>query len=215
MYLYFLRIFWTFSVFYFSGGQNHKPIEQNHRSMQQKKIKDIMDKIKDLAAHENSVPLKIIALIGKTYCNGEGKNRKLGKIFSDIYDQGDDYVATKEISVEKAVMIKNVPILSFSRRGMDFLMQLLRDHVSTPGRDSIATLERKITPTPISWLGGTKYDFKECLEKTILEIFTVHNIPPEAIPPQGAQVKGGLGYDGVGGYPLRKGGDVVLDTTHR
>ena len=200
----------------FKGGHNKKPIEQNHRTRQQRKVHDIIDSIKDRANDEITTPLKLIALIGKIWCNGEGKNKKLGKIFSDIYEQGNDYVApSKEISVEKAVMIKNVPILSFSRRGMEFLMLMLRDHVNTPGRDSITALERKITPAPIPWLGGTKYDFRECLEKTILEIFTVHNIPLEALPPQGAQIKGGLGYDAAGGYPLKKGGDVVLDTTHR
>ena len=200
----------------FPGGHNRKPFEANHRSMRQKKTKAILEAIKDLADHENTSPLKIIAHLGKTHCNGEGKNKKLGKIFSDIYDQGNDYVTPpKHISVEKAVMIKNIPILSLSRRGMDCLMQMMSDHVKTPGRDSIVALERKITPTPISWLGGTKYDFRECLEKTILEILFVNDIPLEALPPSGAQIKGGLGYDAAGGYPLKKGGDVVLDTTHR
>ena len=125
---------------------------------------------------------------------------------------GEDYISKQEIVVEKAVTIKH--LLSLSKRGYEKLAKMMSDHVRMPSRDSVTAFEKAITPSPIPWLGGTRYALKDCIGKAVLEIFTVNEVPPEAVP-KTAWAKIGIGFDAAGGYPYRKGQDIVLDTTHR
>ena len=99
------------------GGFNRKTFDFVMETQRRAKTDHLMKAHIDFSVKEEISVLRSIAEIGKRYCNGIGKMRKLGKIFADIAALGEKYTEKVEISVEKAVTIKY--LLGLSRSGYE------------------------------------------------------------------------------------------------
>ena len=71
-----------------------------------------------------------------------------------------------------------------------------------------------MTPTPIPYMDGVKYDLKECMLGTIRDIFDVKKMKPDEIP-KAITCKGAIGEDGSGGHGQRRGRDININTSNR
>ena len=124
--------------------------------------------------------LEVICFLAqRKFYKMKGK-RKLATVFKNIAEMKENYLEPNEIDINKAMAMKQT--LKLSCLSYDHMRKMLKNKVIMPNSRRVSEAENALTPTPVPYMNGMKYDLTECMTKTIQRTFDSMKMKPEDVP---------------------------------
>ena len=160
--------------------KNKKLFDEVVRSGKGAKTDHLMKALYAFVEEEKTSFLDLICFLAQRHFYMKKGQRKLATVFKNISEKKEKYLEPNEVNIDEAMTLKQH--LRLSCKSYDHMRKMLKNKVVMPNSAHVSDAEKALTPTPIPYMEGMKYDLTECMTKTIQRTFDSMEMKPEDVP---------------------------------